>query len=258
MKKLFKNQIKLIRSLEYKKARAETGLFVVEGEKTVAELIKSGYKTEFVACDREFDHEKYFSKTASGDIPEIYTCRTDEVSTLSSSEGIIAVARIPDQPDPVRFLSGRKSLLGLFGINDPGNMGTLIRTACWFGLDGILLFDDCADIYSPKVIRGSMGALFHIGVIKCGKYESFSDNLEGWTKIGTFLDEENSFRIEKKGEKNILFLGSEASGLNESLKNSIESNFRIGSESAFDSLNVSVAGGIIMREIFSKSGEIKC
>jgi RNA methyltransferase, TrmH family len=249
MKTLFKNQIKMIDSLYTGKGRESTGLFIAEGLKAVSELLASGLDTEMILFDKEFDIETF---TASVKIPadtDLYGGRVDQISPMKNSEGILAVGRLPEVKTVPLFFETKKQILALFGISDPGNMGTLIRTALWFGADGIVLFEGCADIFSPKVIRSSMGAIFHIDSLKINKYSDCADFTKDYLKIGTFLDSENDFEF-KEDIKQILFLGNEANGLDNSLKKITDCNFRIPGAGRFESLNVSVAGGIIMHEIF--------
>jgi len=253
MKRLFKNQIKLLRSLQTNKGRDETGLFAVEGIKAVTELLRSKIMTEFLVFDPDFDHEDFLLKNKIGSGTEKYTCDMSTVSSMSSSEGIIAAAKLPGASGMKQFFTEKRKLLGLFGIGDPGNLGTLLRTAHWFGFDGAVLYEDCADVYSQKVIRGSMGAVFGMGILTAKNYEETVSYLDGWKKIGTFLDMENTYS--PVADKNlILFLGNESSGLKDEMKKYTDMNYRIGSGSGFDSLNVSVAGGIIMHELFRNGG----
>ncbi len=254
MRKLFRNQIKMIRSLQNKKGRNETGFFVIEGIKAVSELLISGIGLEFIVLDSNFDQRK-FPGTENISTEKIFECDISSVSVMSSSEGILAVAKIPEKPDPKIFFSSKSELLALFDISDPGNLGTIIRTAVWFGLNGIVLIGNCADPFSPKVVRSSMGAVFHIEIVKSGQYSQFSQYLDGWIKIGTFLDQQNNYS--RKDQKQILFLGNEASGLDDDLKRETDMNYRIEAVGTFDSLNVSVAGGIIIHEIFNNRSR-KC
>jgi TrmH family RNA methyltransferase len=250
MKRLFIKEAKMIKTLSSTKGRKEHGLFAAEGIKAVSELLRSDIKTEFVVVDQDFNFEEFAAQNPNVKKVDQFSYPVSSVSSLKSAEGIIGIGKIPDSTLPEKFFEESRNLLGLFGISDPGNAGTLIRTACWFGLDGVVLFDHCADIYSPKVIRSSMGAVFHIRTIV---FENFSDCgslLSGFEKIGTFLDIKRSY-ISEPEKKKILFLGNESSGLDTGLKNVTDSNFRIDSKSGFDSLNVSVAGGIIMNEIFN-------
>jgi len=115
------------------------------------------------------------------------------------------------------------------------------------------LYEDCADVYSQKVIRGSMGAVFNMSILVAKEYEKTDSYLKGWNKIGTFLGMENTFKP-VKDKAVILFLGNESSGLKEEMKKYTDMNYRIAAGSGFDSLNVSVAGGIIMHELFRNGG----
>ncbi|MDD3044461.1 MAG: RNA methyltransferase [Candidatus Delongbacteria bacterium] len=256
MKRLFKNQMKLLKALQTKKGREENGLFAVEGVKAVTELLRSGLKTRYLVFDQSFDHESFMKKNKTGKDIEVYDCDIDSVSTMRSSEGILAVAELPDPADQDDFFSVNNNLLGLFGISDPGNLGTLLRTARWFGFDGAVLYEDCADVYSQKVIRGSMGAVFSMRILSEKDYHKTAVHLKSWNKIGTFLDLESNF-TPSSSRKTILFLGNESSGLKDEMKKQTDMNFRIDSGSGFDSLNVSVAGGIIMHELF-RNGGLKC
>ncbi|MBU4486393.1 MAG: RNA methyltransferase [Candidatus Delongbacteria bacterium] len=257
MKKLFNNQIKLIKSLGNKKGRGETGLFVAEGRKAVKELLKSQIKTEFLVFDKEFPFDGFMAENKNSAGIEFYSHSVDSISSMKSSEGILAVAKIPLCTDTNLFFNSKINLLGLFGISDPGNMGTLLRTAYWFGLEGIVLYDNCADVFSPKVIRSSMGSVFHIDILEFRNFTESSVFLDQYSKIGTFLDEKNNYK-HSTDKKKIIFLGNEANGLDNILKDKIDFNFRIDSAGKFDSLNVSVAGGIIINEIFNTKRGSSC
>ncbi|MFO7810119.1 MAG: RNA methyltransferase, partial [Candidatus Delongbacteria bacterium] len=121
----------------------------------------------------------------------------------------------------------------------------------------ILILGNTTDIYSSKVIRSSMGALFHMPFIKSDRFQDCQKYTSDFNKIGTFLDIESDFVSDEK-EKKMIFLGNEANGLRNDLKNFIDCNYRIRSKSTFDSLNVSVAAGIILNNIFNYMEDIRC
>ena len=248
---MFKNQIKLIKSLSSKKGRKETGLFIVESKKAVLELVGTGIEIEYLVFDDSFDIEKIDKIVKLLKEPDILiTDNFDRISSLKNSEGVIAVARIPKVKGVDEFLKGKRSLLGLFDINDPGNLGTIIRTSLWYGVDGIILFGNSVDIYSPKVIRSSMGSIFKSDILSSKDYESIKGQIDGFRIIGTFLDEKHSFRS-KNIDKVMILFGNEANGLSSSLKKDINCNYRINNNTDFESLNVSIAAGIIMDNIFN-------
>jgi len=241
----------MIKSLQNKKGRDETGLFAAEGIKAVSELLMSDLTTEFIVFDPDFETVLKNEVLNIKKNVEFYDHPISSVTAMTSSEGILAVAKLPELKPAEVFFRNKSSLLGLFSINDPGNIGTLIRTACWFGLDGVILYENCADVFSPKVIRSSMGGVFKIDFLYAEKFEYTKNCLKNFYKIGTFLDQKNDCNIREKKNK-ILFLGNEANGLDKSLVKEFDSNYRIGPAGRFESLNVSVAGGIIMYEIFKE------
>jgi TrmH family RNA methyltransferase len=235
----------LIKSLQNKKGRAETGFFIAEGIKEVRELISSGIVIDMIVIDKNFDSSQIELKPYI----ELYEHNIESVTAMASSEGILAVARTPEPVKADLFFKNKSNILGLFSINDPGNIGTIIRTARWFGTDGIILYGDCADVYSPKVLRSSMGAVFGTDFIKFNNFGDSSGYIKDFHKISTYLHKENNYPKDNRSKK-ILFLGNEANGIDRTLEHVFESNFRIGSDGGFESLNVSVAAGIIMHEIF--------
>ncbi|HAQ61023.1 TPA: hypothetical protein DCR49_03350 [Candidatus Delongbacteria bacterium] len=246
MKRLYNSQIKMIKSLQNVKGRSETGFFVAEGLKEVRELISSGIVIEMIVVDKNFDSSQIELKKGI----ELYEHNIESVTSMASSEGILAVARIPEPNKNEAFFRNRSRILGLFSISDPGNIGTLIRTARWFNLDGVILYGNCADIWSPKVLRSSMGAIFGIDFIKFSRFNDSREFLRNFYKISTYLHKINDYKC-GSSKKKILFLGNEANGMDRTMEQEFDSNFRIGPEGGFESLNVSVAGGIIMNEIFN-------
>jgi RNA methyltransferase, TrmH family len=254
MKKLYANQAKLIKSLSSGKGRGSSGLFVAEGIKAVTELLLSDIGAELIVCDPGFDPDVIQRKCPDKKLPEMFEHKIETISSMKNSEGVLAVGKLPEHISAEEFFKRRSKILALFGISDPGNLGTLVRSALWFGIDGIVLFGSCADFFSPKVIRSSMGAVFHIDHLKLSGFQDCAGSCGDYLKIGTFLDKKSDFKFEQD-EKMMLFLGNEANGLDEELKKVCHLNFRIGSAGSFDSLNVSVAGGIIMHEIFKIRGK---
>ncbi|HQO10349.1 MAG TPA: RNA methyltransferase [Clostridiales bacterium] len=253
MKRLFSGQIKMIRSLQNKRGRNETGLFVTEGIKAVSVLMGSGINIESVVFDRSFDPVLKERLCDQMKTAEMYEHDIESVSSLTTSEGVMAIARIPEQKPLKKYFSTNNNMLGLFSVSDPGNLGSLIRTAKWFRLDGIILYGDCADIYSPKVIRSSMGSIFLIDTIKFLKYSDSKEYIKEYRKISTYVHKRNDYK-KSEIDKKILFLGNEARGIDIALEKEFDSNYRIEPEGSFESLNVSVAGGIIIHDIFRYGG----
>ena len=137
-----KNELRQVRSLAQKKFRDESGLFVVEGEKMVSEALASGF--EVVSVYRR---------------DEICEEAMARLSMLSSPSPVLAVVR---QPAPAPFHPSKGLFLALDGIRDPGNLGTILRVADWFGIDGVVASPDTVELYNPKVVQATMGAIFRV------------------------------------------------------------------------------------------------
>lgn len=253
MKKLFRKQMKYLRSLDSKKGRRENKQFIVESIKTVKEIINSDIDVDYLVFDDNFDEViKNELISAKSKINYYYTDEFERLSTLKNSEGVIAVADIPVQKSKDEFFQNKSSIIGLFDINDPGNLGTIIRTASWYGIEGVIIFGNSTDIFSPKVIRSSMGGIFRTDLLFAEKYEILEDSLKTFTTVGTFIDMESDF-VPGGNDKIILLLGNEANGLDDNLKKIIDCNYRIKGKSDLDSLNVSVAAGIIIDKLFGNN-----
>lgn len=232
MEKVTKSQIKLVKSLQLKKNRDELGLFVAEGAKCVEELRKS---FELVHLYRE-------SENAS---------RTDieQMSGLKTPQGIVGVFRKRPMVEVGWMMDDL--VIALDGIQDPGNLGTIIRTCDWFGVHDIVCSKDTADCYNPKVVQATMGALCRVRI-------HYVDLAEWLAKqecpiIGTLLEGENMYesRLPKTG---IIVMGNEGNGISQEVRKLITHPVRIPSypnEKASDvieSLNVSIATAIVLAE----------
>ena len=233
MEKISKAQIKQIRSLQQKKFRDETGLFVAEGEKCVEELRK-GF--ELVHLYREGENA---TRT-----------EIEQMSGLRTPQGIIGIFR-KRQIEENRENGGL--VLALDGIQDPGNLGTIIRTCDWFGIHTIVCSTDTADCYNPKVVQATMGALARIHL----RYADLPQWLatQQCPVYGTLLDGENMYEklndAEAK-EEGIIIMGNEGNGISPKVRKCITHPLRIPSfppqSETSESLNVAVATAIILAE----------
>ena len=191
-------QIKLIRSLARKKEREACGLFVVEGEKLVAEALRSGWEVEAV-----YRADEVGEKTM------------ERISLLSSPSPALALVRIPDRS--LAALPGKGLYLALDGIRDPGNLGTILRIADWFGIDGVFLSPDTADPFNPKVVQATMGALFRVPFQTAVIPELCRDIARrGGSVYGTFLDGENLYEKTLScglDAPSLIVIGNEANGI---------------------------------------------
>ena len=234
---LSNNGIKSIKALANKKFRDEKGLFIVEGEKMVSEALKSSY--EVVKVYRA---------------DEIGEAAMGRISQLSTPSPVLAVVRKPSSGAAVR--PGKGLYLALDGIRDPGNMGTIIRIADWFGLAGIFATPDSVDIFNPKVVQSTMGAIFRVDfhyTDLCALADSV--RADGGRIYGTFLDGENIYDHElATGEDSpvIIVVGNESNGISKEMAARVTDRLFIPPYPADDpgseSLNAAVATAVTVAE----------
>lgn len=239
---LTNRKIKYIKSLQVKKYRREHGCFVAEGGKIVAEILSSGlHPAELVVTERFFKENN--SKINAG-LYDVHI--TDEKSlevlgTLKSNRDALAVVNM--FPEAPLYPENRgEYLLVLDGINDPGNLGTLIRTADWFGINKIVCSERCADLYNPKVIAASMGSFLHV--------KMFYTSLEQYFKkvhepVYAAVLNGKPIREMKFADSGILLMGSESHGISTELMPFVTEVVSIPGYGKAESLNVGVAAGIM-------------
>lgn len=247
---LSKHVTKIVQSLEKKKFRDKYNLFKIEGEKLVKELLISGLKTEFLLVRPEWlSRQESFVHVK--EIIEVNEREMGTVSNFQSLPEVIALAEIPEY----RYTEGeiKNSLsLVLNGIQDPGNLGTILRVADWFGIKQVFCDQDCASAYSPKCVQASMGAIFRVKVF----YTDLISLLQkfgspDFHRYGTYLNGENIYRTQL-ATKGLVIMGNEGKGIRPELEPFIDCKLTIPSfaESPYstESLNVGVATGIILSE----------
>ena len=246
-----KNTIKLIKSLSRKKYREKEGLFLVEGDKMVAEVLKSRHKVKKLIATPEF---LLTLKTGTNYTIEITEASWEEIkkaSLLKNPQNSIALCKIPENENLPENI-GTGIILYLDGIQDPGNLGTIIRMCDWFGIDFIFCSPDTADIYSPKVVQASMGSIFrtklcHIPARLLFKKESFRNI----PVFGAFLNGNNIY-TENLPASAILVVGNEGNGIRKEVEPFINKKITIPeftkNTGNAESLNVAVATGIICAE----------
>jgi len=248
---IFNNQSKLLCDLHSKRGRTEQQKFIIEGLKPLCELANSPFDPETIIIQQGKETDlKIVELLSRFSNSKILLCRDfRRISTLESPEGIMAVCSLPAKADFDQFLSTKNNLLALYNINDPGNLGTIIRSAKWFGIDGLILISDCADEFSPKTVRSSMGAILQLPIYRLENLESEINSLNDFYKIGSFVHSDHEYQNVGQ-KKKLLFLGSEAHGLPENYSRYMNANFLIPAKSEFESLNIAVAAGIMMHQIF--------
>ncbi len=242
IEKLSANKIKQITKLHQKKYRDETGLFIAEGEKAVSELINENIEIINIYAIKEFKNINF---------PINYTDEYSmkKISTTSTPCEILAIAKKRKQ-DINKFKSYNKIAL-LDKISDPGNLGTIIRSAAAFGIEGIILFSDCTELYSPKVIRSCAGNFFKVNAAEIKNKDDIKKLFPNHTLIATSLSEENNITLNEcsKLKNKIIMFGSEAKGLSKDLLNIADKNIKLKMKNNVESLNIAISASIIFHEI---------
>lgn len=234
MTELTHAQIKMIRSLKDKKFRDEYGLFVVEGEKLVREALDSSYEVESVYR-----------------IEEIGENVMSRISLCATHSPVLALVRIPaDRSSYGKCGISGGLCLALDSVRDPGNMGTILRVADWFGVETVYLSPDCTDIFAPKVVQATMGSIFRVRTEVADIPElcrAFTS--QGRPVYGTLLDGEDIYASDLE-EQALVVMGNESNGISGAVRNEISRGLRIPSfgKSGAESLNVAVATAVTLSE----------
>ena len=243
MEHISKAQIKLIRSLQLKKFRDELGLFVAEGDKCIEELRKG------------FELVNLYRAGENATATEI-----EQMSGLKTPQGSIAMFRKPAVGYGERTIGNDLTLL-LDGIQDPGNLGTIIRTCDWFGVKEIICSPDTVDCFNPKVVQATMGALVRVRLVYRDLVPLIEAERYAGTKIfGTLLDGDNMYNILQSSinrtssivQSSIIVMGNEGNGISKEVRTYITHPLRIpcypeGAETS-ESLNVAIATAIVLAE----------
>lgn len=238
---LSKNQLKLVRSLELKKNRKKEGLFVAEGPKVVGDLLRAGYVPHSI-----------FKVQGSGFKVQgsSFLVTDDELRKLSFLQHPQEVLALFEIPQSQKLTAKSQQLaIALDGIQDPGNLGTIIRIADWFGITTIYCSEDTADCYNPKVVQATMGSLAHIDIVYTD-LEALLRQYDG-PIYGTLLDGQNIYQQELSSE-GIIVMGNEGNGISPAIRQLVTHkllipNYNPSSETA-ESLNVAIATAITCAE----------
>ena len=247
---LSKQITKIIQNLEKKKFREKYNLFKIEGEKLVAELLRSPLAVHAIIAYPEW------IQTNGHLLGKTQVLETDEkgmkaISNFQSLPHVMALAEIPNHPYHPDEVAGTLSLV-LNGIQDPGNLGTILRIADWFGVSHLLCDRDCASIYTPKCVQASMGAIFRVHAYYLDLPETIRQlKAKGMPVFGTFLDGENIYTSPLPSQ-GLIIMGNEGKGIAEDIGKLADfrltiPNFTPAGASS-ESLNVGVATGIILSE----------
>ena len=234
-----KNQIKLIKSLRLKKNRIQSGFFIAEGEKIIDELLES--KLEVVnifSSSEKYNISDYYIPISSSQLKQI--------SNLKTPNKVLGLFKIPKSSE----IDFNSNIIALEEINDPGNLGTIIRLCDWFGIKNIICSSNSVDCYNPKVIQASMGSICRVN-ISYMDFHKFSDS-KNYNTVAADLNGQN-LRDFTFSDNQIIFFGSESNGLSKTLSSQMDHNITIQRyNDNIESLNLATSVGIILSELKSQ------
>jgi TrmH family RNA methyltransferase len=242
---LSKSQISFVKSLHQKKYRKETGLFIIEGIKSLTEFLPSDYQIESIFFLPEY---RPLLPESSSNIKlfEVNNADLAKISTLQTPPGVLALLKIPAAGAANIEVCRNTFSIALDQVQDPGNLGTIIRTADWFGFKNIICSENTVEVYNPKTVQATMGSLARVHV--------FYTNLPAFLKkvevpvYAAMLEGESLFKINWKKE-GIVVLGNEGQGISAQVSDCVAHSITIPRIGAAESLNVSISGAIICAEI---------
>ncbi len=239
-KMLSNNRKKELISLKQKKYRQRYGQFLVEGEKSVMELCNSDYKIDVILVTPEI-FPKIKNELSSFNVLIIKEKDMQSISNLETTPGIIAVSNFKEI-DAGQWTGKHKFTLMLDGISDPGNLGTIIRIADWYGIDTILCSPDCVDLYNPKTIASSMGSFTRVNIIYIELEKLLNEK-----KVETFACVMHGKSIQdfKNMKEGVIIIGNEARGISPALIKMADNQVTIPRVGKAESLNAAIATALV-------------
>jgi len=243
-----KNQIKFIRQLEQKKFRRREGLFVAEGTKVVGDLL-AHYQPRAVFATSEW---LAANQQNHGDIQEVTPDELSRISFQQHPQQVLAIFPIPSQATihASRFTNRASLSLALDGIQDPGNLGTIIRIADWFGITDIFCSEDTADAWNPKVVQATMGSISRVNIYYINLSELIDTLPQDFPLYGTLLDGENIY-TQQLSPYGIIVMGNEGNGISSEIRTKVNRRLLIPSyhqDDTAESLNVAIATAVTCAE----------
>lgn len=244
-----KNQIKYIHQLELKKFRKQEGLFIAEGHKVVGDLLRAGFKPRQIFAVQNWitDNSSQLSVLDS-QLSEVNLEELTRLSLLQHPQQVLALFPIPDEqtiPSPKNALS-----ILLDNVQDPGNLGTIIRIADWFGIDTIYCSLGTVDAWNPKVVQATMGSIARVHIKYVDPQLLFDSLPDKFPVYGTFLDGDNIY-TQQLSQQGIIVMGNEGNGISDAVRSRVTHKLLIPDfhkGDTADSLNVAIATAITCSE----------
>ena len=247
-----KNKIKYLKSLEMKKHRQAESVFVAEGPKIVGDLLNAGFEPTYLAVVECSDFASRLKNFDLNGVQIDFVTADDlrKVSSLEAPQQVLAVLKQPVwQLDS--NIASKELCLALDEVQNPGNLGTIIRLAAWFGIEHLFCSKGCADVYNSKTVQATMGGLAHVKVHYVDLVEMIGNLPDGTPVYGTFLDGDNLYgkQLEQRG---LIVMGNEGRGVSKDMENLVTEKLFIpnypAERESTESLNVAIATAIVCAE----------
>ncbi|MCB9798133.1 RNA methyltransferase [Candidatus Nomurabacteria bacterium] len=254
---LEKNLLKHIGKLAQKKYRRDFGHFIVEGEKGVMEALRHGQVAAVIisAILQDDEHYAELTRAAKQRGAEVHFASNLDINKIKTTEtfsGVMALCEMPE--NDFDDIDQQSHILYLENISDPGNLGTLIRTADWFGVRNIVLSRNCVDPYNDKVVRSTMGSIFRLKLIQSSDDAHTLELLKKDGYVLSILDMNgDDISTISPQKRHILALGSESHGISPDLEKMADQRYTIPGQGSAESLNVAMAGGIALYQLMKNA-----
>lgn len=253
MTPITKQQLADIKLLLQKKYREETGKFIIEGWKSVQEAANAGVKIDTVLYDELRVENKKLLSWLQDHARRTYQVKTKELDSIAdtvTAQGIVAVLPMFSGAEQIAPVFGKKTstIVVLDGINDPGNLGTIIRTCDWFGIDAVVIGKNSVELYNPKVVRATMGSIFHLPIDEDADLKQFLTlcKQQKYSIYSTELTGSKDIRTVEFAERSVVVIGSESHGVSPEVSALADHRILIPQFGKAESLNAAMACGIIL------------
>ena len=268
-----KAKLQYLKNLSQKKHREKEGVFLVEGWRSVEEVCAALSEIESLVYTKEIkENQRYapmllMASQKSKELLEVSPAEFAHIADTVAAQGIAAVVKklsiSIDAEIEKLLLNNRAYVVALDQISDPGNLGAIIRTSDWFGVDAILLSKNCVELYNPKVVRSTVGSIFHVPILDCSDgTDSFRDVLGGLQKsgfviFGAEVSGSTDVRATVWPKKSVLVIGNEARGISPESKELLDKHIAIPRFGRSESLNAGVAAAVFLsHHAFQRKDEV--
>jgi TrmH family RNA methyltransferase len=252
--KISKAELRSFRSLSQKKVRQTEKKFVLEGWRALKEVLNSSTRMDLVAVLPRFlkdpDYAKLLSDVERRGIPirELDEIQLNQVADTMHAQGVVAIVQQKSREERDLQLDHASLIVAVDAVSDPGNLGSILRTADWFNADAVLLGRGCVELYNEKVVRSTVGSIFHVPVVESVDLPVSLKELKkkGFRIVGLSGDGKTEYTNRSLSKKEVFVLGSEAHGISKETRAAVDEIVRIPRFGNAESLNVGVACGIIL------------